>query len=48
MRLNLAALPLAFAVLATALSGAAHAKKVCTNTHNPDGTRSYARKLVTV
>lgn len=39
MRLNLAALPLAFAVLATALSGAAHAKKICTNTYNPDGTR---------
>ncbi|MFM1921092.1 MAG: hypothetical protein RLZZ303_2726 [Candidatus Hydrogenedentota bacterium] len=39
MKSKIAALPLAFAVLATAMSGVAHAKKVCTNTYNPDGTR---------
>ena len=39
MKFKFTAIPLAVAVLATALSGTAHAKKICTNTYNPDGTR---------
>ena len=36
---GLIALPLAVAAFATALAGPAFAKKICTNTYNPDGTR---------
>jgi hypothetical protein len=39
MTYKLTALPLAFAILATAFAGTADAKKVCSNTYNPDGTR---------
>lgn len=39
MTSKLAVIPIALSVLATAFSGTAYAKKVCTNTYNPDGSR---------